>query len=290
MREIFDDAIGSSPPSGIDIDAIVARKRRQMVLRSGTMVAVAVCAAAVALTVAAVAVHAVGAGPRTQTAGGGAGNRASATTSASPMPSPAPLPSRPVETPTQVNTRLTSTLTNQLTALLPGVQINDRTTKQAGIAIRPGPNNGPSQSYHASVRLTTSAGSGTFDALSAPRSESPTPSPTGPVTTRPQPPTTCDEFWVGSQTTPAQPDDRQCTASVGPEGQIVLAAIDKPDAQALRYEVVVLWAHSYVDITLENYFEGWENEGDPPDQTFLPTPQLTLAQLITLAENPALSA
>ena len=50
----------------------------------------------------------------------------------------------------------------------------------------------------------------------------------------------------------------------------------------------MLWAQSYVDVTLENYFEGWEDEGDPGNQTFLPTPQLTLAQLVTLAENPAL--
>ncbi|WP_203923637.1 hypothetical protein [Rugosimonospora africana] len=193
-----------------------------------------------------------------------------------------------METPAQVKQRLVNTLTSQLTALLPGVQINDRTTKQAGITIRPGQDNGPGQSYHASVRLTTSPGSGTFDALSAPRSESPTASPTGPVTDRPQPPTTCEQFWAGSQTAPAHPDDRQCTVSVGPEGQIVLAAIDKLDTQAVRYEVVVLWAHSYVDVTLENYFEGWVNEGDPPNQTFLPTPQLTLTQLATLAENPAL--
>jgi hypothetical protein len=60
------------------------------------------------------------------------------------------------------------------------------------------------------------------------------------------------------------------------------------DAQATRYEVVVLWAGSFVDVTLENYFEDWAGEGDPPDQTFMAAPQLTLEQLSTIAESPAL--
>ena len=55
-------------------------------------------------------------------------------------------------------------------------------------------------------------------------------------------------------------------------------------------KLYVHWRRAQTADNVDAYFEGRENEGDPPDQTFLPTPQLTLAQLITLAENPALSA
>jgi hypothetical protein len=289
MHDIFDEAIGSSPPSTLDIDAIMTRKRRYAAWKSGATIAAAGGVAA-AVIVASVAVHAAGRGPGLGTAGGGPGNRPSAAGVASQAPSPAPLPSRPPETPGQVEQRLATTLTGQLTALLPGVQTNDLRTKSAGVRVYPTQDNGLGPGYQAGVRLNNPVGSGTFKAVSAQRHDAPTPSPTGPVTTRPQPPTSCEQFWAGSQTAPAHPDDHQCTASTGPDGQIVLAAIDKLDAQATRYEVVVLWAHSYVDVTLENYFEGWEGEGDPPNQTFLPQPQLTLAQLATLAENPSLGS
>jgi hypothetical protein len=59
----------------------------------------------------------------------------------------------------------------------------------------------------------------------------------------------------------------------------MLAASDKLHDKATRYEVVVLWAGSYVDLTLENYFQGWEGEGDPPNQKFLAAPQLPLDRL-----------
>ncbi|HEY2672156.1 MAG TPA: hypothetical protein VGJ07_17530 [Rugosimonospora sp.] len=287
MHDMFDEAIGSSPPSKLDIDAIVARKRRYAAWRSGAAIAAAGGVAA-AVIVASVAVHAAGRGSGLGPAGGGLGNRPSAAGVASPPPSPAALPSRPPETPGQVEQRLAATLTGQLTTLLPGVQVNDLRTKGAGVGVSPVQDNGSGPGYRAGVRLNNSAGTGTFTALSAQRHDAPTPSPTGPLTTRPQPPTSCEQFWAGSQTAPAHPDDHQCNASVGPDGQIVLAAIDKLDGQAIRYEVVVLWAHSYVDVTLENYFEGWEGEGDPPDRTFLPQPQFTLAQLATLAEDPSL--
>jgi hypothetical protein len=277
MHDIFDEAIGASPPSRVDIDAIVGRRRRRTALRSGATLAGAGVVAAAVITAIVVNTPGPAAGPR----GGlpvGAGQA---------PPSPAALPSRPPETAQEVQQRLSTTLTGALTAALPGAGISDRVTKASGIRVYP--DLGGMGAYQSSARLTTSAGSGTFNSVSAPRPKAtPAATPTGPITDRPNPPTTCEEFWAASQTAPAHPDDRQCALSTGPDGQVALAGIDRLDSQAIRYEVVVLWADCYVDVTLENYFEGWQDEGDPPDQTFLPAPQLTLDQLTALAENPAL--
>ena len=46
----------------------------------------------------------------------------------------------------------------------------------------------------------------------------------------------------------------------------------------------------YVNLTLENYFEGWDGGGDPPNMTFLRTQQLTRGQMVTLAEDPELTS
>jgi hypothetical protein len=284
MRDLLDEAIGTSPPTRLDLDAIVARNRRFAMLRSGATIAVAGGTAA-AIIAAIVAVNPPGRETRPSPGGVNAGRSASGQAT----PSPAPLPSRPAQTPTEIKQRLATTLTNQLTAALPNVKIEDLSTKAVGIRVDSG--GGYQPGYRVGVRLTTDAGSGTLRMISAPRPKAaPVPSPSGPVTTRPEPPTSCAEFWAGSQTAPAHPSDRQCRATIGPQGQIVLAAIDKLDAQAIRYEVVVLWAESSVDLVLENYFEGWTGEGDPPDQTFLAAPQLTLEQLSTIAESPALGA
>ena len=284
MRDILDEAIGASPPTRIDIDAVIARRRRVSVLRSLATITAAGAVAAAVVT-AAVAVNAPNPGPGLGRPGG-SGNQRSAT--ATPPPTPAALPSRGPQTTNEVQLRLSTSLTGQLTAALTAVKIDDRRTKTAGLRVYPR-QDGPDPGYVATVRLTTAAGSGTFTSLSAHRTEAaPTPTPSGPITTRPDPPTTCEEFWAGSQTASANPSDRQCRTSVGPDGQVVLATMDKFDDRAIRYEVVVLWADAYVDVTLENYFEGWENEGDPPDQTYLPAPQLTMEQLGTLAENPSL--
>jgi hypothetical protein len=281
MRDLLDEAIGASPPTRLDLDAIVARNRRFAMLRSGAAMAVA------AGTAAAVIAAIVAVNPPARENRPAPGGLDPTTASGQATPSPAPLPSGPAQTTTQIKQRLATTLTNQLTAGLPNVKIEDLTTKAVGIRVVL--EDGRQPGYRVGVRLTTAAGSGTLRLISAPRVKAaPAPSPSGPVTTRPNPPTSCGEFWAGSQTAPVHPSDRQCHATVGPQGQIVLAAIDKMDAQATRYEVVVLWAGSFVDLVLENYFEGWAGEGDPPDQTFLAEPQLTLEQLSTIAASPAL--
>jgi hypothetical protein len=284
MRDIFDEAIGASPPTTVDIDTVVNRRRQIARLRSAGTVGGAGAAVAAVVAIAVMA-GLFGGGTAAQSLG--SGDPSSAVVAASP--SAAPLPSRSPETAQQITQRLTATLTARLTALLPGVHLADRRTKKSGVRVYPR-NAEPAGGYLSTLRVTTSAGSGTFGLVSSPRPKpGPSPSPTGPVTDRPDPPTTCADFWVGSQTAPAHPDDRQCTASTGPDGQVVLSALDQLDANAVRYEVVVLWAGAYVDLTLENYFEGWENEGDPPAMTFLPSPQLTLNQLATLAQDPDLA-
>jgi hypothetical protein len=292
MRDMFDRAIGVLPPSTIDIDAIVTRKRRYLALRSYAAVTAAsgLAAAAVVATVALIGTGGGVGQPVAGTSTRGYSNPTGAQATASPAESPGDLPSRPAESPTQVEQRIAVTLTDQLTRLLPGVHLNDRRTKVAGIKVYPVPG---SDGYLASARVVTQAGTGTLTSLSSPRhaAQSPSPSPgtSGPaVTSRPEQVGSCDDFWAGSHTAPAHPDDRQCAQSRGPEGQIVLSAVDKITSTAIRYEVVVLWAHSYVDVTLENYFEGWEGQGDPPNMTFMPVPQLTLAQLATVAGTPAL--
>jgi hypothetical protein len=284
MRDIFDEAIGTSPPTTVNIDTVIGRQRRIARLRSAG--ALGGAGAAMAAIVATAVVAGLFGGD-TAAQSPGSGDRSSAVVATSP--SAAPLPSRSPESAQQITQRLTTTLTARLTALLPGVHLTDRRTKKPGVRVYPRAA-GPAGGYLSTLRVTTSAGSGTFWLVSSPRPKpGPSPSPTGPVTDRPDPPTTCADFWADSQTAPAHPDDRQCTASTGPDGQIVLSALDQLDANAVRYEVVVLWAGAYVDLTLENYFEGWQNEGDPPTMTFLPSPQLTLNQLATLAQNPNLA-
>jgi hypothetical protein len=277
MRDIFDEAIGASPPTRIDIDKVIIRRRRIARWRSaGAATATAVAAVAAATVVVSIS----GAGKAHQSPGG-AGQPSAAV-------SAAPLPSREPETAQQTTQRLTTTVKDRLTALLPGVQLADRRTKASQVRVYP--RDAALGGYMSSLRVTTDAGSGTFNLVSAPRPKAgPSPSPTGPVTQRPDPPTTCAEFWAGSQTAPAHPDDRQCTAGTGPNGQLVLSAVDRLDVNAVQYEVVVLWAGAYVDLTLENYFEGWEGEGDPPAMTYLPSPQLTLERLASLAQDPDLA-
>jgi hypothetical protein len=284
MRDIFDEAIGASPPATVDIDTVVILRRRIARLRSAGALGGAGAAVAAIVAIAVVA-GLFGGGTAAQFPG--SGDHSGGVGGASP--SAAPLPSRPPETAQQITQRLTTTLTARLTALLPGVHLADRRTKKPRVRVYPR-NAEPAGGYLSTLRVTTSAGSGTFGLVSSPRPKpGPSPSPTGPMTDRPDPPATCAEFWAGSQTAPAHPNDRHCTASTGPDGQIVLSALDRLGANAVRYEVVVLWAGAYVDLTLENYFEGWQNEGDPPTMTFLPSPQLTLNQLATLAQDPDLA-
>jgi hypothetical protein len=282
MRDIFDEAIGTSPPTRIDIDTVITRRRRITRLRSaGAMTA----ATAVAAVMAAAVVVSLSGGGKAQQSLGGAGHPSAAV---SATPSAAPLPSRSPETAQQTTQRLTTTVKDRLTALLPGVQLADRRTKASEVRVYP--RDAALGGYLSSLRVTTGAGSGTFNLVSARRPKAgPSPSPTGPATQRPDPPTTCAEFWAGSQTAPAHPDDRQCIAGTGPNGQLVLSTVDRLHDNAVRYEVVVLWAGAYVDLTLENYFEGWEAEGDPPAMTYLPSPQLTLERLASLAQDPDLA-
>ncbi|GGM12163.1 hypothetical protein ACFFX1_26180 [Dactylosporangium sucinum] len=281
MHDIFDEAIGASPPSRIDIDAVIVRRRRMVQLRAAGGVGGVVAAIAAV----AVVVGVSGGGAATQPPGNAGHSSAATSTGASA----ASLPTRPPESPQQTMQRLTVTVTSRLTALLPGVQLSDWRSQAPGVRVYP--RDAEPDSYLSVLRVTTDAGSGVFTLVSAPRTTaSPSASPTGPLTERPKPPTTCADFWAGSQTAPAHPDDRQCTAGTGPDGQLVLSAVEKLTADAIRYGVVVLWADAYVEVTLDNYFKGWEGDGDPPTMTFMPSPQLTLEQLGSLACDPELAS
>src|SRR4051812_42127590 len=160
MRDIFDEAIGASPPTRIDIDTVITRRRRITRLRS----AGAATATAVAAVMAAAVVVSLSGGGKAQQSLGGAGHPSAAV---SATPSAAPLPSRSPETAQQTTQRLTTTVKDRLTALLPGVQLADRRTKASEVRVYP--RDAALGGYLSSLRVTTGAGSGTFNLVSARR-------------------------------------------------------------------------------------------------------------------------
>src|SRR5438876_4096972 len=129
MRDIFDEAIGASPPTGIDIDTVIRRRRRV----AGLRMAGGAGATMAAVVAAAVGVSFASGGTAHQSPGAG-GHRDG---TVSPSPSGAGLPTRPPETSQQTEQRLASTLTARLTALLPGVHLADRRTKAPGVRVYP---------------------------------------------------------------------------------------------------------------------------------------------------------
>lgn len=132
-RELLDTAIGTAPPSTVDLESIVARQRRLRVLRGSGAAGAAVATVAV-LTVVALAVGHPGAGNPRLSVGGPPAASASAApdpsgATGSPTPAPTAYPSllgpEPTEPPSAAEERLQVAIRDAVHAVAPGATIRD---------------------------------------------------------------------------------------------------------------------------------------------------------------------
>lgn len=288
MRNTFDEAIGASPASTVDVDAVVAIGRRRARLRRLTT---------------------VGAGVGTLAVVGTVGTLVLASwVSAAPDPGPnqvqpaAPDGSAPVrdgETPEQTEQRLVSALTDGLTAALPGVQLSDGPTGQPGVELYHDPGTGR---YDSDAVITTAAGEGEIFFVSWAGGDLPdsTP-PAGETAGQPAPPVAVT--WVESCAD--MPEQRgACTEFVGPDGQTVVVVTERlsegaqaetagggPDAgpvegttgQMTTYQVYVTWTNAKVVLAIAS-----DTKRGTPD-TIAQLPLLTTEQITTIAMSPELT-
>src|SRR5947209_6795477 len=100
MRDIFDEAIGTSPPTTVKIDTVIARQRRIARFRSaGALGGAGVAVAAIVATALVAGLFREGTAAHSP----GSGDHSSAVVAASP--SAAPLPSRSPESAQQITQR-----------------------------------------------------------------------------------------------------------------------------------------------------------------------------------------
>src|SRR5262245_34801695 len=123
MRTVFDEAIGASPATTIDVDAVVTKGRRRVSLRRFAIAGAGTGVVAVAaLALATFGRAAPGLQPPPDFHAGSAAPDGSA-------------PAHPGETPAQTKQRLAAALEHGLTAALPGVRITNGPTGQPGVEI-----------------------------------------------------------------------------------------------------------------------------------------------------------
>jgi hypothetical protein len=156
MRNTFDEAIGTSPVSTLDVDAVVAKGRRRASLRrfavagAGTAV-VGVTAVVTALALTTFGPSAPGAPSPPEL---GVGSTADPDGSA---------PVREGETPEQTERRLAAALTDGLTAALPGVRISDGPTGRPEVVVHHDPDASIREYDSDNVVHDPDAGEGRYD-------------------------------------------------------------------------------------------------------------------------------
>jgi hypothetical protein len=286
MRNIFDEAIGASPVSTVDVDAVVAKGRRRASRHRFAVVGAGTGVVAVTGVVAAVALA----------------------TSGTPTPSPpkidfgsmaSPNGSAPVragETPEQTRQRLAAALVDGLTAALPGVRISDGPTGQPRVVLYHDPDGGPT-SYSSDIVITTAAAEGEVFFESWPGGAMPGAEPSGgQASGQPAPPIAVT--WIESCGN-VPPPYEDCEQSVGPDGQtiVVLSArilegaqgepttggpgaepVDGAAAGEIAFHYVfVTWTNAKVQLTVAS-----DTKRGEPDLVAVP-PMLTRQQLAAIA-------
>jgi hypothetical protein len=291
MRNIFDEAIGASPISTVDVDAVVATGRRRVSRRRYVLAAAGTGVAAVTGVVAALAL----------------------TTSGPPAPGPPVIgfgtlappdgsaPVRSGETPQQAKQRLAAALVEGLTAALPGVAITDGPTGGPDVVVyqNPGATLGP---YGMDVVITTADGEGEIFLESSRGGATANPGPGGGPTSG-QTPMPIPVTWIAScANLPAPYED--CEQSVGPDGQTIVVVSTRiregaqgeptaggPGAESVNgaagevafHHVFVTWTNARVQLTVAS-----DTKRGEPNVVPVP-PLLTRQQLAAIAIDPDLT-
>jgi hypothetical protein len=280
----LDQAIGSTPPSTIDVDGVVATARRRSVRRRW-----AVAGAAGGTALAAVGVVAAlmlsSAGPLPSTSRVEAGDSSSATQGSGAAPV------RAGETRDQAEQRIVAALTDGLTAALPGVRLSDGPTGAPGVSLSfmDSP-----VGYNTDTVLTTATVPGevfyeSWAGGTAPAAAEPTDWPSD----QPPPPKVITWFTscADMPTAPVVNGDGftlvdDCVDSVGPDGQKVVSVTERcpgcPGQPIDRHDVYVTWNNARVGMAIVTDTK----RGGP---TGAHAPLLTLDQLIAIATNPDLT-
>ncbi|MBX6749342.1 MAG: hypothetical protein IRY85_06640 [Micromonosporaceae bacterium] len=280
MRDILDAAIGAPPTSTVDIDRVVAAGRRRTRLRRLAMISPAVPAVAAV----AVVLATLGGSPTAPTDP----IQAQPGTEASGTPGVAPVYD---ETPEQTRQRLATALADGLAAALPGVELTNWPTGQAGVVLSVSDDLGR---YESSTVLTTAAGKGQLSFVSwrggrTPEFEMPTPLPAG----APRP-----IMWFDACSQVPAHDAftsegyrvvTECEESVGAEGQTIVVTsercVDCPGQPAImRRDAYVTWTNAKVLVAIVNALKS-----DEPGTTPLAELLLTKEQLVTIASDPELT-
>jgi hypothetical protein len=292
MRNIFDEAIGASPVSTVDVESVVTRGRRRVSRRRFAVAGAGASVVVVAGVVAALAMATFGTPGSPSPPGHGVG---------SPPGPDGSAPVREGETEEQTAQRLAAALVDGLTAAVPGVQISDGPTGQAGVVIYHDPSTGLNR-YESDVVITTAAGEGEIFFESWPGGSVPDPNrgrgeqPSG----QPAPPVAV--AWIESCVdVPAPYED--CEELVGSAGQkiVVLSARTREGAQedsgpggpgaapadgstpgevSFHYAYVT-WTNAKVALTTASDTKRGSGESNPL--------MLTRQQLVTIATDPGLT-
>ena len=285
MRDLLDRAIGEAPPTRIDLDRLIARQRRRVLLRAGTAsgfglgLAVLVAAAAVALI------------PAGRT--GPAGRASLPVPGATPAPgvpaAPAAPPAHEPRSLVETAFQLAYVTSANLRHLLPEVQVTDIASRYPGVRFDPDAA-GHAGAYRAAVRLDTAGGAGTLRIVVA----------TTPVTPAQVAGATAalpvDAIERAARGQCPEPVLVRCSVTVGPQGQVVVRGTVGPvpapswpggSGVGLSYEVVVVaWQGCYAYAELADGFAGWDGRDGPVP---LAAPQLALGQLVDLVSVPDLT-
>jgi hypothetical protein len=285
VRQIFDQAMGTTPVSAVDVDHVVAKGRRRSIRRR-----LAVAGAAGGTAIAAVGIVTAlvlnAGGPPSQPprlAEPGGGN-----TTAAVHDGKAPV--RSGETEEQTKQRLAAALTAGLTTALPGVRLSDGPTGQAGVVIY---HEGTSPQYDTDTVLSTAAGSGELFLVSQP-GDGPTVAPTASGWPSDAPPpvtitwlTSCSAMPSGDKVSgEGYRIVDECQQSTGPAGQTVVAVTERCvgcPGPTLSYDVYVTWTNARVELAVDRDTKrGGSNDS-------LSAPVLSRDQAIAIAVDPELT-
>jgi hypothetical protein len=259
MRELLDDAIGTAPPTAIDVDTVMARQRRIGLLRPAGAVAAALAVLAAVGGVAAVA--------------SGSGQQSGTT--------PAPAVTRTREPVDQIMRRQSAAINELLRANLPGATIRDLRTRGSNVEVissaeYPGHRAGDDPMTYAA--LESSRGTGLFALnvyLHTGTGTTPDPSETAP------PAATCAQ--LRSQ---IKDSTVECADRTGPASETIVASTIS-SGPTVVHRVLVWRADSLVVLTAYNYWNDWD--GNQPPAVFLPQPPLTVDQLVGIGVDPRLA-
>ena len=127
-RDLLDSAMGTAPPSTVDVDEVIGRQRRLTVLRGWGVAGAAVATVAV-LTVGALTVGHPGPGNPRLTVGGppvSASDRATGSPTPAPTVYPSLLGPEPTEPPPDAEARLHLAIRHAILAVAPGATMRER--------------------------------------------------------------------------------------------------------------------------------------------------------------------